>query len=143
MFDLPRYSSSAAVLPCQHRFCDLCLRQHLSNNAPTNQLNCPTCQLEIDLENGIDGLQLDQFVGQLHNSFDELQRKVGEASESLSKCCACPSTGLSTVAVCYVCAEKLDNTPGPIQEASGIAPPGTQTKIQYARLPDAMIKRLA
>ena len=72
------------VLPCQHCFCEDCLKQHIRKNS--NQggtFECPSCRQENDLaKEGVAGFPISITLNKLQGALDIVGKQKCEESST-------------------------------------------------------------
>ena len=83
-------------LPCQHCFCEDCLKQHVSKNSkPGGTFECPSCRQEVDIpKQGVAGFPvsftLNKLQEALEKSYKQKCNNCGE-SDTTKMCSECES----------------------------------------------------
>ncbi|XP_035681898.1 E3 ubiquitin-protein ligase TRIM56-like isoform X2 [Branchiostoma floridae] len=88
------------VLPCQHTFCQKCLKEML---AKMGKLTCPNCRLECQLpQNGVEGLPTSFFVNKLR----DIIKGSGGVTRARTSPCTCDDKS-TTTSCCLDCRKEL------------------------------------
>ena len=85
-------------LPCQHCFCEDCLKQHINKNSkPGGTFECPSCRQEADIpKEGVAGFPVSFILNKLQDTLDRLSKQ---------KCNSCEISG--TTKMCSECESLL------------------------------------
>ena len=85
-------------LPCQHCFCEDCLKQHISKNSkPGGTFQCPSCRQEVDIpKKGVAGFPVSFTLNKLQDTLHKLSKQ---------KCNNCEKSG--TTKMCSECENLL------------------------------------
>ena len=86
------------MLPCQHCFCEDCLKEHISTNSkPGGTFECPNCRQEVDIpKEGVAGFPISFTLNKLQETLDKLGKQ---------KCNNCGKSG--TTKMCSECESLL------------------------------------
>ena len=117
------------TLPCQHTFCDPCLRRHLTASGSHRTLTCPTCRSNVNLKrSGVDSLPLNNFMGELQSQLEKLRMNSFEAHAEFFSCDKCHDFVASSIKIrtCKAC----------------LHPTEARSTIRYSRLPGNDVQRL-
>ena len=65
------------VLPCQHCFCEDCLKQHIIKNSKLRgTFECPSCRQEVDIpKEGVDGFPISFTLNKLQDALGKSVNK--------------------------------------------------------------------
>ena len=85
-------------LPCQHCFCEDCLKQHISKiSKPGGTFQCPSCRQEVDIpKEGVAGFPVSFTLNKLQDTLHKLSKQ---------KCNNCEKSG--TTKMCSECENLL------------------------------------